>query len=72
MTTQLRKIKGWAIVDNIGNYMTVESVPNFGRLWIFQTKKQAEKEIKSRFYNPSTLRGSLEKVVKVSISTPNK
>ncbi len=57
------KIKAWAIVERDGNYLPAEASPRWGRLWIFQTRKQARKEVKKRFYSS---RGAF-RIVKIKI-----
>jgi len=59
----MSKIKCWTIIDNKENRLTVESSPNFGRYWIFQTREQAREELKNRFWSP---RG-LYKIIKIEI-----
>ncbi|KKK89256.1 hypothetical protein LCGC14_2734940 [marine sediment metagenome] len=60
-----KTIKAWAIVDKRGDYLSKEALPNWGRFWIFETRKQARKEMKSRFYN--THRSNIDKVVRIKI-----
>ena len=58
-------IKAWAIVNKDEGYLTKEASPNFGRYWIFETRKQAREEQKRRFYNSP--RKNLDKIIKIEL-----
>ena len=62
------KIKAWAMVckdTEGGNYISAEARPRWGRFWIFETREQARKEVKSRFWNQPR---KAEKIVKIKIT----
>lgn len=60
-----KEIKAWAIVDKEERFLASEASPRWGRFWIFETRKQARKEVNDRFYNSPY--HSMDKIIKIKI-----
>jgi len=68
-----KTIKAWAIADKDSGKPTKEAMPNWGRFWIFETRKQARDEVNSRFYHiPYNRKGDRIVPIEIKLLNPHK